>query len=215
MERIPSKMHRSAKVIVHALTRRVRAMTTLSKLLQILSKKPHPIPIHHQMKQRRRTDDDDDDDNDEDDPDSSNVRLINWIPVQHTNNDHDEAAVDVDPTVSSVKKGHIRIYEATLKDGRSSRTMTARVKIDLARYPSVPPCWQIQQQRRRRRRQGTDGDGDGPVVLYNEDVARLERHINHDVDEFVVPADQTTYDWILVQQLHELVQKWEDDIGSR
>jgi hypothetical protein len=144
---------------------------------------------------------------DEDDESSTTVRLIGWIPVPYTGNDGDDGVVgsySYDPYLSTIKKEHIRIYEATLNDTSTSKTLTARVRIDIARYPSIPPNWQIAPK---------DGSmkGQQQQPLYNEEIAKLEKHINYDIDQFVSPDDQTTYDWILAQQLYELIHTWDGE----
>jgi hypothetical protein len=40
-------------------------------------------------------------------------------------------------------------------------------------------------------------------------MATLERCINQDVEQLVLPSDETTYEWILAHQLSEIATKWD------
>jgi hypothetical protein len=211
-EQTAAKMHCSTKVITKALVRRVRATATISWILHSLSRKPHPFPIHSAMKSLWF--DDDENKNKESLP---STKLSSWIIV-----DGNQVSSSSTPLLSSTKNNdNIRVYEAVLKcnssPDSSSKTLTARVCINVARYPSIIPRWTILSSSSK----SIQGEEDSLEVLkgeqmplYNESLARLEKHVNRDVDQLVLSSDQTTYDWVLAQQLFEIGRGWEEMLLS-
>jgi hypothetical protein len=204
-EQIASKMHLSAKVVIDALMRRSRAMATLKLILECLSIKSHPIPVHSSMKTRF-----------ESGGGSSNgntLKIAKWTAVDRPK--------EADASNSSSK---IRIYEATLKDTSSLNTekgLMVRIRINMARYPSIPPQFQIastQQQQQLSQSPSWEQPEEvslmslqsGRTPLYNELLARLEKHVNRDVHQLVTSSDETSYDWILAHQMAELAKSWKD-----
>ena len=170
------EMHRSASVVVRTLIQRVRAQATLSWILHALSRKPHPLPVHPAMKDAPFCH-----------PKESHVKLVQW--TEDSNASEEESSID--------------FYLATLK--RRSSTLTLRVGIYSACYPSVPPTWELNPEQH-------DGDHclDGDKsTLYDEQLATLERRINQDVEQLVLTSDDTTYEWILAHQLSEIASKWD------
>ncbi|MGK3744975.1 MAG: hypothetical protein ACI90V_011836 [Bacillariaceae sp.] len=210
-EQTAAKMHCSTKVIIKALVRRIRATSTLSWILHSLSRKPNPFPIHSAMKSLWFNDDD----NNDKEPLSS-IKLSSWIIVEGNQGS------STPPLLSSTKNNdNIRVYEAVLKcnsgPNSSSKTLTARVCINVARYPSIIPRWTILSSSSK----SIQGEEDSLEVLkgeqmplYNESLARLEKHVNRDVDQLVLSSDQTTYDWVLAQQLFEIGRGWEEMLLS-
>jgi len=207
-EQTGAKMHCSARVIVKALVRRVRASATLSWLLHSLSCKPRSFPMHSAMKSLLF----DDEQNKEVKESLSSIRLSSWANLEGN-----QVASESPPLTSSTKKNHhVRIYEAVLKGNASlnslPKTLTARVYIDVARYPSIIPQWKFLSSRLKSR-EGEKSLGNfksEQLPLYNESLARLGKHVNCNVDQLVLSSDQTTYDWILAQQLAEIVRCWRD-----
>lgn len=189
-EQSASKMYLSAKVVIDALIRKSRAMATLQLILECLSVKSHPIPVHMTMKTRFE-------------PGGSNtVRLVKWTAVV--------PAKDADSS-------NIRIFDAMFKDTGSSTTdkdLTVRICIDVARYPSVPPQFKIvskQSQSSLDQPEGPLGSlQSGQTPLYNESLARLQKHVNRDVNQLVTSSDETSYDWILAHQMAEMAKTWKE-----
>jgi len=207
-EQTGAKMHCSARVIVKALVRRVRATATLSWLLHSFSCKPRSFPMHSAMKSLLF----DDDRNKEVKESLSSIRLSSWAILEGN-----QVASKSPPLTSSTKKNHhIRIYEAVLKGNASlsslPKTLTARVYIDVARYPSIIPQWKFLSSRLKPREgeKSLENLKSEQLPLYNESLARLGKHVNCDVDQLVLSSDQTTYDWILAQQLAEIVRCWRE-----
>ncbi|KAG7360181.1 Fms-interacting protein [Nitzschia inconspicua] len=211
-EQMPAKMHTSTKVIVFALIKRVRATATLSWILAALSRRTHPLPQHHAMitKQQEQIV-----------PavssSSSKVKLTSWILLSNTETtSHDDG--DVDNTNYDEKHCRtVRCYKVTLK--RGSAILNARVTIHMARYPSLPPHWKISSQPGEENEEenercsttttSTTTRSLETLPLYDETLARLEHHLNRNVEEMVVTSDETTYEWILAQQLVELADQWD------
>jgi hypothetical protein len=172
------EMHRSASVVLRTLIQRVRAQATLSWILHALSRKPHPLPVHPAMKDAPFCH-----------PKDSLVKLLEWTE---------------DSSVSEEESSSIDFYLATLK--RRSATLTLRIGIYSARYPSVPPTWELNPEHHAGGDPSLDGD---KTTLYDEQMATLERCINQDVEQLVLPSDETTYEWILAHQLSEIATKWD------
>jgi Fms-interacting protein/Thoc5 len=191
-EQSASKMHLSAKVVVKALMRRARAAATLHWILHCLSRKQHPIPVHSAMKDRL------------DSGGSNKAKLVRWTSVAP----HTEAG--------GTDGSRIRIYEATIKYGSvaGDRDLALRILINMARYPSVPPQFQIasiQAQTSWGQQAGSlDSLQSAQTPLYNEPLVRLQNHVNRDVTQLVVSSDETTYDWILAHQMAEIAKRLGD-----
>ena len=217
-EQSAAKMHCSARVILRALSRRVRATATLSWILHGLSPKQHQpprsvrdFPVHAALE--------DDDDNDQE----PKIKLSSWTALEGTSNKH-----------------NIRVYKAVLQRGNTANanssskttaaattTLTARVCINVARYPSVIPRWKIipspplsssmdENNSSKQENEASEEPSLETLPLYNEGLVRLENDVNRDaVDRLVVPSDQSTYDWILGQQLVEIARVWGDSFKDR
>jgi len=209
-EQTAAKMHCSARIIVKALIRRVRATATLSWLLHSFSCKPHPFPVHSAMKSLLF----DDDRNKEGKGSLSSIRLSSWAMLESN-----QGASTPLPLSSCTKKNHhIRVYEAVLKGNDSldplPKTLTARVYINVARYPSIIPQWKILSSSLKPREgaNSLESSKSEQMPLYDESLARLGKHVNCDVDQLVLSSDQTTYDWILAQQLAEIARCWAETL---
>lgn len=201
-EHSAAKMRLSANVIVKALIKRVRATATLHWIVHNLSRKPHPIPVHSAMHQRFES------------CGGNHLKIEQWTAVAPMND------------VGYYDATHIRIYEATFKDTGSAspeNNLTVRILINVARYPSIPPSFQIasvQSQSSWGHQEGSlDSLQSGQTPLYNERLTRLQKHVNRDVNQLVTSSDETTYDWVLAQQIAELARGWTesaepDDTGA-
>lgn len=180
-----ARRHSSATVITKALMRRVRATATLSWILHALSRKPRfaEFPKHDAVGV--------------DEDDHPDVQLSSWTSVATNENNNDQ------PQHHS--NNNIVVYNAVLerKNNKTER-LTASVSINLARYPSVIPRWKIlREDDDEEQSQSLDS-----LPLYEEGLARLEREVNRSVDRLVCSTNQTTYDWVLGQQLIEIAKGW-------
>ncbi len=171
------EMHQSASVVIRILLRRVRAQATLSWILHALSRAPHPLPVHPALKSAPFCHHKD-----------SHVKLISWTEDSRSSNE-----------VSSME-----FYRVTLK--RRSSTLSLRVGIDTARYPSVPPTWEFNPEQNA----GEESLDCDKTTFYDEELSSLELRINQDVEQLVLLEDETTYEWIVAHQLSEIATKWEE-----
>ena len=172
-----AEIHLSTRVVMKALIRRVRSTATLHMLLQTLSRKPHPIPVHPSLEHLYSSADN-----------PSPARLTNWV---------EEA--------TQIEKGKkLQNFVAEMKHNSSS--ISIRVQVNPHRYPSVPPEIKISSTNddvfHPSFAQTDELGHDSP--LYDEHIANLERKVNQDVDELVIPTDDSTYNWILAHQLVEI-----------
>jgi hypothetical protein len=76
-----SEMHVSTRVVVKVLVRRVRSLATLHAILPMLSRQPHPIPVHASMQNLFSSDDS-----------SSVARLSGWTEEDTTETSRNFAA---------------------------------------------------------------------------------------------------------------------------
>lgn len=194
VEQTAAKMHSSAKVIVQALVRRVRAIATLSWILHGLSRKPNlaNFPTHPALREKDQ---------------NSKTKLSSWT------------ALKIDSSESNNK---LCVYKAVLQhgNGKASKKLVAKVSFNLARYPSSIPRWKIFSSTDENQeedcldllQENREGEAPQDLPLYDDALARLEQEVNQKVDELVIPSDQTTYDWILVQQLTKIAEGWEDSL---
>ena len=118
-------------------------------------------------------------------------------------------------------KPGVVMYEVVCRQGRSNSTadVKARVCIDKAAYPGVPPVWELDRK--------TSNTG------YDAAMADLERVVNHDLlvlspssntgdeDKDVrmsdnnAPAEREAYsEWILAHQLNRLLEDWETVVNA-
>ena len=87
----------------------------------------------------------------------------------------------------------IKTYIATIK--RKSSSLKATVFIDTVKYPAETPVWSLQNE------DGTSG--------FDATLHRIECHVNEGLDKFVRQDVETTYDFILVHQLADIVACWD------
>jgi hypothetical protein len=192
-------LHISTKVVVQALEKRVRATATLNWLLHSLSRKPHPIPVHDSMKKQlilRNSS-----------TATTAVKLSGWA--------EEKGSQQQNGSIGSNGGQQYRVFCATLNN--KSATLSVKVKIDVARYPAVPPKWEVVTTNSREawgQEHGSIQDLQVNPRLYDDRLASLERRINHDVDCLVVAEDETSYDWILAQQLAEIERGWEEILNE-
>ena len=254
-EGINVNRYRSTKVVVQTLVRRVRAMTTLQWLLQTLSRKPSALPVHSTL--------------------TSSAALVLPTTVQLTNwsdETNDNLLQGQQRQLPSFDYGY-RTFLVTLKRKKAhDETLTVRVIIDVARYPAIPPVWELVKvtagassssvsatshdiasstsavsildalkspnrvqppglllemssadygmdglhhpsQYDGRQAGKTTASGDTSTspqpCLFDDQLDKLVRHVNFDVEDFVDESDDTTYDWVVSHQLVALANGWE------
>ncbi|KAL3897437.1 MAG: hypothetical protein SGARI_006918 [Bacillariaceae sp.] len=104
----------------------------------------------------------------------AHIQLRSWTALQEP---------DAEPT--------LRTYQATLKNSQNGQQMTAKVHINAARYPSVPPQWDLVKD----------------TELYDESLANIQKAVNtHSIQDLVDPSNDATFEWILTHQLWELAR---------
>jgi hypothetical protein len=206
-EQTAARMHSSARVIVRALVRRVRATATLSWILHALSRKPSAqnFPRHPALQ--------DEDEDEETVEKESAARLSGWNALKIE-----------DVKTNDNGNQFVRVYKAVLQHGNdgegSTKKLVAEVSINVARYPSSIPQWKImcspdegQEEEAENSLHVLQGiEAPQQLPLYNEALALMEQNINQKVDLLVDSSDQTTYDWILAQQLVEIARGWIDSL---
>ena len=204
-QRTAYNSHRSTKIVIQTLERRIRSAVVLNHLLHRLSTKPQIIPIHSAWKQR-------------------NGAAIN-ITTTHEDNPASSIASSVslsswtEDLESTTPCSNVRSFHATLQSSHAptlTSTLSVKVQIPMARYPAIPPTWMVIPSSNTSTKpfpQPEEFSPDSPATittpLYDSDLVSLERRINEDIDQLIVPSDETTYDWILSHQLLELMQGWE------
>jgi hypothetical protein len=181
-----SRQHISTRVVVHALIRRVRATATLHWLLHSLSRKL--IPIHPAMKQTLLAS--------SSSGENHSVKISNWT----------EQPSSSDDLGGPSQNNNCRIFAVTLK--RKSATLVVRARVNVERYPSLPPTWEFETSNNQEALEDLETNQETP--LYDDRLAGLERRVNQNVEELVVATDDTTYDWILSHQLAEIAKGWEE-----
>jgi len=176
-----SDMHLSTRVVVKALIRRVTSTATLHWLLQTLSRKTNPIPVHQSMMNKIYSTAEQ----------SSLARLTNWTEETSPSQDDDK---------------HFQTFFAEMKN--KSSTISIHVQLNPQRYPSVPPEIRISSSPpnslESNAKQRNELGHTSP--LYDDNFANLERKVNQDIDELVVSTDDSTYNWILAHQLAEVAK---------
>jgi hypothetical protein len=88
------------------------------------------------------------------------------------------------------------MYKVVLRKG--SEQLEIQVAVHKARYPEVPPAWTLNVA------------PDGQTPLYDERLADLERKVNVELLESMETASEVTHEWILIHQLHTIMQAWDN-----
>jgi hypothetical protein len=125
------------------------------------------------------------------------AKVVSWVEEK------DNHSLSYSPTMKR--------FFATIK--RKSSTLKASVVIDMQNYPAEPPVWSLQSE---------DGITTGSPSLqhspstnkapplFDATLHRIESHVNTDLDQFVTQEVETTYDWILIHQLVDILSCWDD-----
>lgn len=87
------------------------------------------------------------------------------------------------------------LYKVVLRKG--SEQLEMQVAVHKSRYPEVPPVWTLNVA------------PDGQTPLYDERLADLERKVNTELLERMETASEATHEWILIHQLHTIMQAWD------
>jgi len=196
------------KAVMRQLHRRIRARRTLAAILNHLGKQQRntsqmmssTLPIHPAMRGEK--------DHGAASSQSSlaKAKLQSWAEDTHTT----EGALST------------RKYTAIIK--HKSNTLRATVTIDTRNYPiERPPAWFLQNEDGCSAA-GTSSWGEdhgsvssllqntnsNPPPLFNPNLQRIASHVNQNLSMFVRSDVESTYDWILMHQLAEIVACYEE-----
>ena len=182
----------STRSVVRSLTRRIRARTTLTALLNMLGRGKVP-PVHVALSKNGCG--------------GSNTRLTSWSEKSSG-------------SIAGGGDRSCKYYVANFKHGNGS-TLKATVKIDPT-YPAVPPLWSLQPATANLdeevgaqcwgEREGTALSLHSPTVesgsppLYDPAMGAVEDAINADLESLVVDNVEDTFDWILAAQVNRLLE---------
>eukprot|EP00804_Cyclotella_cryptica_P007010 CCRYP_007135-RA/>CCRYP_007135-RA protein AED:0.27 eAED:0.27 QI:0/-1/0/1/-1/1/1/0/776 len=201
----PFQINVCTKALFRQLLRRIRARRSLSALLDFLGKRGQisNLPIHPAFRR---------DEVSAHSP-QCKAKVVSWVEEKGNGNN----GVSYPPTMKR--------YVATIK--RKSSTLKAVVVIDTQNYPAEPPIWSLQNEDGSLtgsasswgEQHGTlsslqesnhnQGGGKAPP-LFDAALHRIETHVNTDLDQFVSQGVETTYDWILLHQLVDIVSCWDE-----
>jgi hypothetical protein len=187
------------KAVFRQLIRRIRARKSLAALLEFLGRRGQNLPIHPAFRTEEFSS-----------SSQLKAKLVSWSEEK----DNHQVSLS-----SSMKR-----FVATIK--RKTSTLKAAVIIDMQNYPSEPPIWSLQSE------DGTGnalswGEQSGDLAslndsnssnkappLFDATLHRIESHVNTDLDQFVNQGVETTYDWILMHQLADIVSCWDEMMSS-
>lgn len=172
----------STKAIVKELLVRLNANSTLTSILTILKKNPHPIPTHSSWSGPSDT------------GGPPSTKLVGWTEEKQSTSNADDS-------------DYRKTFVATLKNKNSKLKATATV--DMSRYPWVPPKWTLTTEGGEswgEQHGSMEALEQGTNPLYDNTLGQMERCINSQLEELVAPNDKETYNWILAHQLHRLVR---------
>ena len=114
---------------------------------------------------------------------------------------------------SFAKEEEMKVYVATIK--RKSSTLKATVTIS-SNYPAEPSVWTLQNEDGSSGSvppsQSSDNNKD---ALFDPNLARIECHVNQDLEKFVCQDVEATYDWILTHQLADIVSCWDELMSAK
>ena len=201
----PFQVEACTKAVFRQLLRRIRAQETLAAIVEYLGKRSQllSLPVHPGMKGEDGT---------VNQPSLVKAKLHSWVEDTRENTQ----------SLASTKKS----YVATIK--RKSSAIKATVVIDTQNYPSEPPVWTLQNEDGSSGTlsswgeehgsvsslQGTSVGKDAPPPLFDAALHRIECHVNQDLDKFVHQDLETTYDWILIHQLADIVSCWDEVMSA-
>jgi hypothetical protein len=94
----------------------------------------------------------------------------------------------------------VNVYELTLR--QASRRLTVHVEVHHTRYPEVSPKWKLNLKQEESPEQ--------PPV-FDERLAAVERLVNIDLLQNMQSAPEVAQEWLLVHQLHTIMNAWEDE----
>ncbi|KAL7531653.1 hypothetical protein ACHAXR_006691 [Thalassiosira sp. AJA248-18] len=214
----PFQIQTCTKAVFRQLLRRIRARKTLTAILEYLGKRSqmiHPLPIHPTMRGE---------DSANHQPPSIKAKLHSWAEDTNENNKH-----------KIVSATATKRYIATIK--RKSATLKASVVIDTQSYPATPPVWSLQNEdgstsgstmlsswgeehgsvsslQAAQNNNSNNNNNNTAPPLFDAAFHRIECHVNQDLDKFVRQDVETTYDWILIHQLADIVSCWDEVMSA-
>ncbi|KAL7427793.1 hypothetical protein ACHAXH_002707, partial [Discostella pseudostelligera] len=201
----PFQIQTCTKAVFRQLTRRIRARKTLASILDYLGKRsslhPLPIPIHPAMKVEDST---------ASQSQSAKVKLHSWTEDSKDGNQR---------AAGTTRKTYIAIIK------RKSSTLKATVTVDMQNYPADPPVWSLQNEDGSVGMPSSWAEEHGSVSslqqssnsntktlppLFDATLHRIEYHVNQDLDKFVNQSVESTFDWILIHQLADIMSCWDE-----
>lgn len=182
------------KAVFRQLLRRIRARESLTALLDFLGRRCQNLPIHPAFRTEENVT-----------PSQPKAKVVSWGEEKDN---------------QSTTKNYVAIIK------RKSATLKATVTIDMQHYPAEPPVWTLQnedftagssswgeQHGDLTSLQNSKGGNSAPP-LFDATLERIETHVNTDLDQFVTQEVESTYDWLLIHQLVEIVSCWEEMMSA-
>jgi hypothetical protein len=217
----PFPIETCTRAVFRQLLRRIRARRTLAAILEFISKRgnQHTLPVHPAMRRK--------DGGVVAQSQSPRAKLHSW------GEDPRPDRSDLSGVASTATKS----YTAIIK--RKSSTLKARVVIDAHNYPAKPPVWSLinedgasgtlsswggenesvfslqqQLQQLHKQQQNSNNDTNGVPPLFDATLHRIECRVNLELDRFVRQDLETTFDWILIHQLADIVSCWDEVMNA-
>lgn len=204
-EDAPFQIQSCTKAVFRQLIRRVRARKTLAAILEYLGKRsslhPLPIPIHPALKAEgsKATQ-----------SQATKAKLHSWTE------DLKDGNLGV---AGTTQKSYIAIIK------RKSSSVKASVLIDTQNYPAEPPLWSLQNEDGSMGLSSSWAEEHGSVLslqpcsdsstkssppLFDAALNSIEYHVNQDLHKFVDLNVESTFDWILIHQLADIISCWDE-----
>ena len=187
----PFQINVCTKAFFRQLLRRIRARRSLLALLDFLGRRGQipNLPVHPLFRGEDNT---------------CKAKVVSWVEEKEKHN------VSLSP---SMKR-----YVATIK--RKSSMLRATVIIDVQNYPADPPVWSLANEdgstsssswgEQNGNISNLNDSGSKAPPLFDAVLHRIESQVNTELDQFVSQGVETTYDWILVHQLVDIVACWDE-----
>lgn len=201
----PFQIQSCTKAVFRQLLRRVRARKTLAAILEYLGKRSSlhslPLPIHPALKAEGSK---------VTQSQATKAKLYSWTEDLNGGN----------PGVAGTTQ---KSYIAIIK--RKSSSLKASVLIDTQNYPAEPPLWSLQNEDGSLGLSSSWAEEHGSVSslqhcsdsgtkssppLFDAALNSIEYHVNQDLDKFVDLNVESTFDWILIHQLADIISCWDE-----
>ena len=209
----PFPIETCTRAVFRQLLRRIRARSTLVVILEYLGKRGnhHTLPVHPAMRREGG--------GVVVHPQSLRAKLHSWGEDSRPDR----------PNLSGPASAATKSYTAIIK--RKSSTLKATVVIDAHNYPAKPPLWSLMNEDGSSGTLSSWGEENGSVFslqqqhnpnndtmgippLFDAALHRIACRVNLDLDGFVRQDVETTYDWILIHQLADIVSCWDEVMSA-